>query len=281
MSTFDLENPIPKEGDELRDEAANLLSSRYGRPQREARAGGKKVDLYFKKDDFGREVRVYVEAKDLDRVLWRSDLTEIACDYDGIIDKRTPDTVLVITRKGLSSDAQQMVHHEKSFLRHQTIWELEDNVLGLTSYFRRLANVFDDDGLKNYYIPARADSVTYDEKSEQRLVAGDNLSLVDHLEAWISSADTKPVAILGGYGAGKTSLAKRIVAAQASDALKNPAARRPLLVPLGNFTRASSLANLLAGMFTNEYGIEGFCLPRLLALNEKGRLLIVLDGLMR
>lgn len=42
--------------------------------------------------------------------------------------------------------------------------------------------------------------------------------------------------------------------------------------------RASTLANLLAGMFTNEYGIEGFSLPRLLALNDKGRLLIVLDG---
>ena len=67
MTTFDLENPEPKEGDELRDEAANLLTLRYGRPYREPRVGGKKVDLYFKKDDFGREVRVFVEAKDYSR----------------------------------------------------------------------------------------------------------------------------------------------------------------------------------------------------------------------
>lgn len=221
MSTFDLENPNPKEGDELRDEAANLLFLRYGRPQREVRAGGKKVDLYFKKDDFGREVRVYVEAKDLDRVLWRSDLTHIASDYDGIIDQRTPDTVLVISRRGLSPDAQHMVHHERGFLRHQTIWELEDNVLGLTAYFRRLATIFDDEGLKHYYIAARANSATYDEKGEQRLVAGENLHLIDHLQSWMQSAEPKPVAILGGYGAGKTSLAKCIISAQAAEALRN------------------------------------------------------------
>ena len=110
------------------------------------------------------------------------------------------------------------------------------------------------------------------------MVAGENLHLIDHLQSWMQSAEPKPVAILGGYGAGKTSLAKCIISAQAAEALRNPAARRPILVPLGNFVRASTLANLLAGMFTNEYGIEGFSLPRLLALNDKGRLLIVLDG---
>src|SRR5258708_19871848 len=90
MTTFDLENPKPKEGDELRDEAANLLSLRYGRPQRETRAGGKKVDLYFKKDDFGREVRVYVEAKDYDRLLHRTDLKHIVTAYAPLIHQQTP-----------------------------------------------------------------------------------------------------------------------------------------------------------------------------------------------
>jgi hypothetical protein len=71
---------------------------RYGRPYRELRVGGKKVDLHFKKDDFGREVRVFVEAKNYSRNLTRNDLVKIVTHYDGIIDQRTPDTVLVISR---------------------------------------------------------------------------------------------------------------------------------------------------------------------------------------
>lgn len=62
--TFDLENPSPKPGDALRDEAANILATKYGRPIREARATGKKVDLLFRRPDFGKPTTVFVEAKD-------------------------------------------------------------------------------------------------------------------------------------------------------------------------------------------------------------------------
>ena len=64
MSTFDLENPDPKPGDALRDEAANLLAIKYGRPSRERWAGGKKVDVFFTRRDFGKSFTLFVEAKD-------------------------------------------------------------------------------------------------------------------------------------------------------------------------------------------------------------------------
>ena len=68
------------------------------------------------------------------------------------------------------------------------------------------------------------------------------------LREWVARDDPRPVAILGGYGAGKSSLARRLVAAQAAEALADPLARRPVLIPLGDLARHSSLEGLLAEM---------------------------------
>lgn len=81
MSTYDLENPNPLPGDALRDEAANLLSIRYGRPVREELVGGKKVDLHFTFKPLGKTNHIFVEAKDYASPLTRAALVDIWADY--------------------------------------------------------------------------------------------------------------------------------------------------------------------------------------------------------
>lgn len=279
MTTFDLENPQPRPGDGLRDEAANLLGARYGRPTREKRADGKKTDLFFTRPDFGKPFTLFVEAKDLDRPLHRQDVVEIWADYSGIVRKRRPAALLLITRRGLSADAQAYVEDEQSEMRHQTIWELENEILGLTDYVRSLAGVFEQNGLSAYYIEGRARRAHYDAGHETRWLDTADGPLFDTVQAWIKDEeDFQPIAVLAGYGAGKSSFARRLISHQAQRALADPLARRPVLIPLGGFARYSDLAGLLGGMFTHDFPVDGFNVHRFLELNAKGRLLIVLDG---
>lgn len=278
MSTLDLENPDPGPGDALRDEAANLLTPRYGRPQREHRAMGKKVDLFFTRNDLGKPVRIYVEAKDYNRNLSRAEAVLIWADYQGIIEANRPATLLLVTREGLSTDAQAFILDERPEMRHQTIWELENEALGLTEYVRHQRDLFQEDGLSSYYVEGKARRASYGD-GEARELAAEPVELFGEIEAWIASDETRPIAILGGYGAGKSSLAKRLVAAQAERALRDPMARRPVLIPLGNLARFSTLEGLLGGMFSSDFPVEqGFHVRSFFELNRKGRMLIVLDG---
>jgi len=168
MTTFDLANPSPNPGDRLRDEAANLLAPRYGQLVREARVAGKKADLYFEHEDHGKTVRFYLEAKDYERNLSRDEVIRIWADYSGIIETNRPATLLLVTRQGLSPDAQSFVLHERPEMRHQTIWELENETLGLTDYIRWESDLFNENGLSTYYVEGRARRVRYAETGDER-----------------------------------------------------------------------------------------------------------------
>gem|GEM_PF-2487311 len=142
--------------------------------------------------------------------------------------------MLVITRQGLSTDAQAYVD-EQAGLRHQTIWELENEILGLTDYVRSLTGLFHQDGLSDYYIPGRARLARYE--SDHRTLSETDTLLFEAVTTWIDGEDYQPIAILGGYGAGKSSFIKRLVANQAERALSDPYARRPILIGLGEYAQ--------------------------------------------
>jgi hypothetical protein len=277
MSTFDLENPKPLVGDSLRDETANLLSVRFGRPTREDLVMGKKVDLHFIKVEFGKTTHIFVETKDYAKPLTREQVKGIWADYSGLVDRHQPAFLLLVTRNGLASGAQAYVNAEQSNLRHQTIWELENETLGLADYVRHLAGLFDHDGLSQYYIESTGRRITYG-ADHVRHASDEAMRLFDELQLWIADDDRRPLAVLGGYGAGKTSLARRLVAMQAQTALADPLARRPVLIRLGELSRYAGIEGLLGGMFTFDFPVDGFNVRRFLDLNAKGRLLIVLDG---
>lgn len=279
MTTHDLSNPTPNSGDQLRDEAANLLQFRYGTAKTEFRADGKKADIYVEFDDLGRRRRLYVEAKDYDRHLTRSEVVHIWSDYHGVLQKNAPSDLLIITRNGLSTDSESYVNVEQTNLRHKTIWELERDLLGLTEYTRHLANVNKSDGLDKYYIRATAHKVHYPNPDlPDFMIDQQRLDLSDLVENWVNDLDKRPLAILGGYGAGKTSFSRSLVSHFAKKSLSDVSSRIPVLIRLGSFSRYSSIDGLLAGMFGQEFPVPGFNVQLFLQKNLSGRFVIVCDG---
>ncbi len=277
--TFDLQNENSAAGSALRNEAANFLAELYGSQiaRTEQRVFGKKADGYFVETRLGKESRIYLEAKDYSEPLNRSQVVAIWNDYSGIIEQTQPSDLLLITRHGLSPDAQEYVQNERARMRHLTIWELENEVLGLTNYVRHLQTLFDQEGLSSFYVPARARSVTYGE-DHSPMVAETAEPLFERVLSWMQTSDVRPLAVLGGYGAGKTSFTARLLSHQAGTALSDPLARRPILIRLGMISRYNSLDGLLGSMFTSEHKIQGYSFHRFMEFNRRGRLLIVLDG---
>ncbi|WP_293824679.1 hypothetical protein [uncultured Brevundimonas sp.] len=275
MAAFEIQNENRNPGSALRNEAANYLSGLYGNGRTEVLISGKKVDGVFERDDFGSRETIILEAKDYARPLHRDDLKAIWSDYETVLDEVRPAKLLVVSRHGLAPGAQTYLDTRPA-MRHRTIWELEDEVLGLRSHTQTMAAAFDEGGLSRFYIEARAAEVAYD--ADMAESEGEVVSLIAEVVSWLASEDSTPLAILGGYGAGKSSFAKRLVTQQAAQALTDPSARRPILIKLGGLSRYSDLEGFLGAMLTRQHNVRGYNFTRFLDFNRKGRFLIVLDG---
>jgi hypothetical protein len=263
-------------GEELHLQAANLLESIYHNVAVERRASGKKVDIIFHQPHLGRDVRVLVEVKDYSHKLERSEISHIWHDYSGVVQNSgTPSTLLLVTRLGLATGADDFLRTQP-LIRHLTIWQLEDLTLSLRPYVEELARAFERSGLSAYYVEARARPATYPNNNLRQL--GEPLSLFDEVEAWIEGDEDQPLAILGGYGSGKSSFSKRLAAHLAKRFLADPRARRPVLIPLGVFTGQTQLEGILGAMFTSDHEISNFSVRRFLEHNRRGRLVVILDG---
>ncbi len=264
-------------GDALRNAAAELLQGRLGKAYLEYRANGKKADIYFVERHFGKISKTYVEAKDYKKCLGRDDVVKIWADYSGIIAKNAPAILLVVTRNGLTSDAQSYIEDEQPLMRHQTIREIENETLGLSEYVAYLGDEFSRDGLDKYYVNAQAFQVHYGSDKE-RSVSSEKIDIFSELLYSTNQSDRGPVAILGGYGAGKSSLARRIASYFACKSKHDFESRKPILIKLGLFTRYSSIEGLLGAMFTSDFPVPSFNFRIFENLNRSGRFIIILDG---
>lgn len=279
MTVSDLINQTPLPGDELRDLASRLLSFRFGPPEIEHRDFGKKVDIKFKFREFNKERAIFVESKDYSSKLTRDDVVKIYADYSGILDRNKPSSLLIVTRNGVTTDAGKYINEERFDLTHQTIWELENEILGLTEYVRYLRGMFGVDGLESYYVESKGCRIKYaSDDIEDRKRDTDRLPIFNRIESWVEESGVKPIAVLGGYGAGKSSLAKRIASHFANHALKSTDVRIPIFVKLGQFSRFANVESLIGGMFSADFPVRGFNIQLFMDSLKRGRFLIICDG---
>jgi hypothetical protein len=100
----------------------------------------------------------------------------------------------------------------------------------------------------------------------------------DAMLSWASSADCQPIAILGGYGMGKTTLAKRLAYLLADRHKTNPIARIPVMIRLDELGTEQSLEGLLGKHFTSLAVVQNYNFHIFMELAKRGRFVIFLDG---
>jgi hypothetical protein len=251
-------------GDLFRDAVASLLRTKYPDVRTEVLIGHKKVDVVYRYVEFGRQLTIGVECKNYSAPLTKDQIrSEIWADYSPLIDNRSLHMLIVVAPKDINAAARAFVENIPS-LRFQTYGQFEDSLIGLHGYIGSLARMFEESNLKNYYVPARLE--------------GHDASAMDIIDAWQKSDDVRPLAILGGYGKGKTSLALKIVSRQAARHQMDPTERIPILIRLGQVVHETQLEALFGKEFTARFPATDFRFDTLMHLNEQGRLLVVLDG---
>lgn len=236
--------------------------------------GTKKVDLLVTEQRWGLPWRIAVECKDESRPMSKKGLAGLWAEYSEIYDTHTVNEILIVTRVPPSPAALTWARN-KPGLSVQTLAEINRNVFDMSEYLRVMARAFRDsqDGLAEFY-------------QEPTTSSGHNLSTM--IDEWITSSPesspesslnpSKPVAILGAYGIGKTSFASHLASRLAEKARFDINARIPILIPLGDLAGEQSLQGLLGAHLASAYEIPGYSYSKFREMNRNGRFVVILDG---
>jgi hypothetical protein len=250
-------------GNDFRDAVCDLLRTKYPDAQVEQRINGTKVDILFTRtDDFGTSEKIAVECKDYAHPLTKSYITKnIYGQYEIMLSNDSIQRVMIVSRHPLGADAAAYIHGWK-YVTHHTFDQLAEALLGLQSYIKYLAALKPTGGFD--YIETR--------------LQGLGGAAIDRVIEWVDSEGDPGLAILGGYGQGKTSFANRLAAHYANTHIKDPSARIPMLFRLGTVVHETQLEGLLGKEFTAVHRATGFQFSTFEHLNRAGRFLVILDG---
>jgi hypothetical protein len=183
-----------------------------------------------------------VECKEHSSQLTQRKVSEIYANYLPLYRDNLVDEILIVTSVGIAPSAEAMCQETRE-LKHLTFHDLEAVIIDFEPYLRGLIVDYEEDGLNAYYVPP----VTQN---------GDDLgqSILD----WLATDEPRPIAVLGSYGMGKTTLARHLAWNLAAQALKSRTMRIPILVPLGEISSEQSLSGLLGKLFTSRSLVRNY-----------------------
>lgn len=252
-----------EKGDNFRDAVCDLLRTRYPDAKVEQRIDGTKVDILFTRtDDFGASERIAVECKDYSQPLTKSYITKsIYSQYDVMLKNDSVQRVMIVSRYPLGADAAAYIDAWKN-VSHRTFDQLSEALLGLKNYIKDLANL----------------RPTGDFEYVETRLQGQDGTAIENVIKWVETEGKQGLAILGGYGQGKTSFANRLAAHYAQSHIGDPAVRMPMLFRLGAVVHETQLEGLLGKEFTAIHHAPGFQFSTFEHLNRVGRFLIIFDG---
>ncbi len=251
-------------GDEFRDMVAALLAAAGFRTQKERLITGKRVDIVAEAELLGRPRRYAIECKHEKKRLGISDISNEISQYARIVQDGSSsiDEAWIVSVSGFTDAA---LTHARS-VKHLDLFsfaELESRLLDLRPYLQMLVDDYARAALTELYVPLRT---------------LDGSALDDAVKRWLGSADENALAIVAGYGRGKTTYARRLAAELAKTALKDPAERMPIYIPLSEIAHHVKMSGLIAATIADETLVNRFSFNFFKRLNASGRFLLILDG---
>jgi len=255
-----------EQGDALRDEVRDLLKAahkpNYGT---EVPVTGKNVDVYYEESLGFETIKIVVECKSDDGNLGYTKVSEIVTDYSPMLMNGEIDRVHIISFSGLTPNAKK---HLESFpkINHLTYDQFKSSLMNFSTYRSSLIAQYGNDGLEKYYIKPL---LSVDEKE---------FDAETYINEWVDSDDCQPVAVLAGYGMGKTSLSRRLAYNFAKVSSAGKSSRIPILIRLGDIAKEQDLEGLISKNLAAFNAVTGYHFDLFLALNRTGAFVIILDG---
>jgi hypothetical protein len=255
-------NPVAI-GDELRDHVIDLLEAKGVKIEREIRIGVKRVDVLATFEDDLERRRIAIECKNLDRNMSQQEVAVVYTEYESLLQTKEVDGIYLIARKDFSPDAKNLARSKIGYQLF-TINQFEERQFGFSRYVRQIGEIFREQDLDTYYVDQR---ITGDEK------------LIDKIRSWIDDdSDGRPIAILGGYGMGKTSFCKYLIHELGTDYLSDVSKRVPIYVRLSEIAKEQELEGLLGKMLAARFRLSNYYFEDVMNLNRRGKFVFIFDG---
>ena len=252
-------------GNTFRDAVSSLLEAAGYHVKNETRIHHKKVDIQsWIKLSIDGPVQYAIEAKDYSHALNMANATEFKTQYGAFLEDGSVDRAWLVSKGSITPDARKLIdgaHHKT--MRCFTFAELQREIFNISTYLTAIQNEYASSDVEKYYIPPKINSSD---------------DLLEYVSRWIDDLSAPPLALVGGYGQGKSTFALHLAAKLAHDSELNPAARTPLLVRLGQIINEQSLDGLFGKLFTSQYRVEGYHFDLFNCLNRNGRFVIIFDG---
>lgn len=251
-------------GNAFRDRMARYLELTPGcsNVATEVWIGTQQVDIAYDETSSFQTIRVACECKNYSAPLTRNFIAEkIYGKYHSLLEKELVDAVRIIAPLDVNAIARAYI--KECGFTFQTSAAVAAKVMDFRAYLQEQVAGFAADGLQDYYVPP--------------LVDGDK-DLESTLLSWVEVREmTPPVAILAGYGMGKTSIARRLASVLAARATESRG-RVPIVIPLSEISAEQDLEGLLGKMLAARSPVPGYFFEKFMELNRQGHFVIILDG---
>ena len=254
-----------EKGNSLRDAVFSIVSTaRKNNCAREKVVNGKAIDVYYEDHDAFRQktIKFGIECKFFDKPLTRNDFDSIFSTYSVLLHNKAIDHLIIVSLHPPAPNVLTSIDCTPD-ISHHTYQSFSNLFMDFRNYLTSTSASFENEGLNEYYVP---------------MLDTQKRPIEDLLNAWISTEDPKPRAILAGYGMGKTSLALKLARDLASDYLKGAPCRIPIYLKLGDIFNEQSLEGLVCKYFASKFEVPGFSYPLFLEYNRLGLFTIILDG---
>jgi hypothetical protein len=252
-------------GDSFRDRIAQVLRARYGQALTEHKVGGKDADIFFSmRYPGGAPIKIAVEAKDWQSPLQSHEITRIYSQYLPAFEAKDIDSLWIVAKHPFRAEQFETAQSFGMKLRLFTIESLYNEIIDFAPYLNFLVTEFDKGNFSSYYILPRSN---------------DGLSLHDQVVLpWLKGSQSGPLAVIAGYGAGKTSYARYLARCLALVALDDATEPKPIYLQLGSLTKQQSIRSLINSLFSDEFSVDGYKYPLFNILLEQGHFVVILDG---
>jgi hypothetical protein len=250
-------------GDRFRDAIVRLLEAAGMKCLAEVRDDFKKVDIVATLDSpVDGLTTILIETKDFEGNVPKGTCIEFAHEYGALINQRRSHRAWIISRGPLSPDGRAFIEsHER--LKCLTLDELHRSIFNINGYLDQLVLSYSRSRIQEFYVPPRT-------------AAGEDLNQL--VKDWLQDDGADPIAIMGGYGVGKTTFASHLAADLAAAALEDQTARAPILIPLGDVFDDQSLEGLIGRVLASTHRVPNYHFQLFEELNSAGRFVIIFDG---
>lgn len=251
-----------EKGNAFRDLVVSMLEAAGFASESEIRKNFKKVDAIWRRDDIDGPRLYGIETKDYKATLTKDECIKFAYEYGALVDDGTLDSAWLVSKGEISPDGRAAVDAKRG-LKAFTYAEFQRRLLGLDNYLRDLLGRYDNSRVADWYVQLHTD---------------EDVPLEEVVRTWLAVEDLPPMAIIAGYGKGKSTFAMNTAASLAAAALKDADQRAPILIPLGDIMDEQSLEGLLGKAFTTTSGVLNYNFALFEKLNQAGRFVILFDG---